>query len=290
MIDPYSKYITTYLREHLEKKEQQKKIKDSFWPSENEALLFDVYHRWIGTEPTNPMEPEKLVMFTAAKMIELAFVESLVEMELAKKIDGQEHFRIDRGIPVSGYYDAILIDGTPLEFKTIYGPYASQELKTGNPRKSYLKQLAIYMDSLGKDKGKLVYMDRGTGETFEFTLNRLTDSRFKCMGIEFDLKDTYSRWRELYINHIEKRIEPPPDEAGLYKADINSIDWSKISNSDISKARNGHKVIGSDTENHWKILYSPYKDLIIERQKSTPGYSDAELNYIKTLTKNYSKR
>ena len=35
------------------------KEKTSFWASETEVMAFDIYHRWLGTKPTNPMTEEK---------------------------------------------------------------------------------------------------------------------------------------------------------------------------------------------------------------------------------------
>lgn len=272
---------------------KSRKQKDSFWPSESEKPLFDIYHAWKGTEVTNPIDPEKLVMFSAAKMIELALVGKLQKMGVAKKFkdEAQQHFIIEReGIMVSGYTDAVLTDGTIVEVKTWYGDYQTRELEAGKPKTSYLKQLAMYLDAFDQDEGKLIYLERGTGQMFEFTLNRVKDLKFKCLDIEFDLQDTYKKWSRLYHENILKDIEPDLYECGKYKADIDTIDWSKVSKSDISLARNGHKVIGSNREEHWKILYSPYKNLLIQKQGTRPGYSQEELEKIKIATKGYSSK
>lgn len=270
------------------------KKKDSFWCTESEAPVFDLYHKWIGTPPTNPVNAEKLIVFSAGKMMELALVENLIKAGMVKKLEDnkQLHISIERcGVPISGYVDAILVDGEiPLEVKSFYGDYQSRELQSGIAKTSYLKQLAMYMDAMCKDKGILLYMDRGTGEMYEFVLHR-EGNIFKCNNIEFNIEDTYKRWSKLYANNILKGIEPSPfTDVGKYKEDIDLIDWKQISNSDISKARMGHKVIGGNKEHGWKILYSPYKDLIIERQGCTPGYCEEEIEKIKRLTKGYSTK
>lgn len=290
--------ITSQLQDFLVDEDQdyqsKRKLKDSFWAGEAEKPLFDIYHQWLGTEPTNPIDAEKLLMFSAAKLMEIALIGKLQKMGLVKKQkdDKQMHFLIEReGVPISGYTDGILEYGQPIEVKTFYGDYQARELEKGLPKTSYLKQLAIYMDALDQDAGKLVYLDRGNGAMYEFDLIREPGTlKFKCGVLSFDLNDTYKKWAKLYDENILPGVEPSPYENGLYKADINSLDWSKVGKADISAARNGHKVIGGDRENSWKILYSPYKNLLIERQKQTLGYSDAELKTIRELTKGYSAK
>ena len=280
-------YLITQIQKYMNEEEMKREHdKNSFWPSETETSLFDIYHKWIGTPPTNPIEAEKLMVFTAGKMIEESLVGTLTKMGIVKEMGKDEQARVEmtrEGIPVTGYIDAVFTSGNPLEVKSFYGDYQLRELRAGKPRESYLKQLAIYMDFLGADKGKLVYIERGTGEMFEFTLEKGAGLQFKCMNVEFDLTDTYQKWSRLYHDHIIPKIEPTPEHK--YKYDIASMDWNKVSKADISKARNGHKVIGD-----WQVLYSPYKNLIIEREGTHLGYNDKEMELIKSLTKGYSSK
>jgi hypothetical protein len=292
----YNQDIKTLLENHFlaaENAEQDnRKAKDSFWASQTEAPLFDLYHQWIGTPPTNPIEAEKLVMFSAAKLMEVALINKLTEMGLCKKLEDQQRIEIVRhGVKITGYVDGVFTDGTPLECKTMYGDYQAKELKDGKPKTSYLKQLAIYMDALNVNQGKLIYMHRGTGEMYEFTLSREPGTLiFRCLEITFDLNDTYKRWADLYNGYIVPGKEPDLYENGTYKADLDKIDWKKVSRADIAKARAGTKVIGTDRENGWKILYSPYKDLLIEKQGAKLGYDEKELEQIKLATKGYSSK
>lgn len=298
----YDQYISTKLQEFLlnqdAERRLEKKAKDSFWATEAETPLLDLYHKWIGTPPTNPIDAEKLVMFNAAKMMELALVQSLEAMGALKqdkrtwlerlfgKEEKQTYFRMERyGVTVSGYMDAVFCDGTPLEIKTFYGDYQARELKAGKPRSSYLKQLAIYMDALDQYKGKLIYMDRGTGEMYEFVLDRDKENptKFKCLNVEFDLDDTYKKWSRLYRNNILKRIEPKPQIQ--YKIPVEQIDWSSVSKAQISKARNNRAVIGD-----WQVKYSPYKERYLEIEKTIAGYTNEELEYIKEQTAGYSTK
>lgn len=282
-----NKFIVTQMQEYLDKcaHEHDVKTKNSFWASEAELPLFDLYHRWKGTEATNPPQAEKQMMFMAAKMMELAIIDMLVKVGLMEKQEKQERIDIEReGIKISGYVDGIMSNGVPIEIKSFYGPYMAEELKMCRPKTSHLKQLAIYMDALGQTKGKLFYVDRGLGTTYEFTLERLPNGVFKCCTAEFDINDTYKRWGKLYREHILTDIEPKSEFR--YKIPIDEIDWNKLSASDISKARNNKMVIGDS----WEVQYSSFKDLIIQREGTCLGYTEAELAKIKELTKGYMKK
>jgi hypothetical protein len=125
-------------------------------------------------------------------------------------------------------------------------------------------------------------MHRGTGEMYEFTLLR-SGTKFKCLAIEFDINDTYEKWARLYNNHILPKKEPQPDF--VYKYDVKKIDWATMPKTKIYKARNNHAVIGD-----WEVLYSPYKMLYVQAQKTALGYSDSEIETIKNLTAGYSSK
>ncbi len=273
----------------------ERKAKDSFWASESETSLFDLYHKWIGTPPTNPMDAEKLVVMNAGKMMELSLIENLQKMGLLQKFedDKQMHFEIEReGVKVSGYADGIFNNGDVLEVKSFYGDYQLRELKAGKARLSYLKQLAIYLDAFNRTHGILLYIDRGTGEMFEFDLLRdSTDTlKFRSGAVQFDLSETYKRWADMYNGYVLPKIEPSANENGLYKMPIDRIDWSKYSVSEIGLARNNKKVICEDRKNGWKNLYSPYLDLILQRQGTQRGYTDSEIEQIKIATKGFSSK
>ena len=278
----YNQYISTKLQNHFLAQEKGHK-KTSFWATDCEKPLFDLYHEWIGTPPTNPMTAEKLVMFSAAKMLEVALVKKLQTIGLVKNAETQTKIEMERyGLPVTGYIDAVFVDDTPLEIKTFYGEYQARELRNNKPKTSYLKQLAVYMDALKADRGKLIYMDRGTGEMFEFTLLREKDNKYKMLDIEFNLDETYERWASLYNNNVLPKVEPLSGYRYKYPLEQFIVNASK---SDISAARTNRAVYGD-----WQVKYSPYKNLIIEREGTTLGYSDEELKKIKELTKGYSSK
>lgn len=278
----YQRSIAKQLQDYLASNDVDRQ-KTSFWASDSEKSMWELYHQWKGTPITNPMDSSKQLMFLAANMMEASLTDTLKKMGLVKPGD-QQRIQMERhGVPISGYIDGVFVDGTPLEVKTMYGRWATKDLKEGKPRTSYLKQLAIYIDALNESRGKLIYLERGTGESFEFTLERVADKKFQCNDITFDLDETYAKWRTLYENNILNDIEPDPSAEYKYKFDLKTVDWKKIPKSKIASARKGLAVIGD-----WQILYSPYKELWIEKQKTVPGYSPEEQALLMELTKGYT--
>lgn len=267
--------------------QEEQHDKDSFWASDSEKDALELYLKWKGVPVTNPIEPETKVIFTAGKMIEEAVIKLLGD----EVKESQVRVEMEReGVQITGYIDAVLKDGTPMELKSYYGDYQDKDLEAGNPKTSYLKQLAIYMDFLNVSKGYLVYFNRGTGQMYQFTLNRDGD-KYTCNNISFDLRDTYSKWAVLKKDFIDKGIEPNSDYQ--YKYPISSINWSELSTSKISSARNGSAVIGD-----YQVKYSPYKNYIVSKEAKSHGltfeeyigYDSRELELIKELTKGYSAR
>lgn len=277
----------------LNKLKRGEKKKTSFWASQTEAMAFDIYHQWIGTPETNPMEGETLMMLTMRKMSEEAVVELLENAGiLLKRFANEERVYFEWGpnkVPISGYPDAgVSIDGGEaiVEIKTYYGQHNHVEVTAGRVRLSYLRQLAIYMFHFKMQHGILLMINQGTGEMTEFDLYQQENPyHFICPDndIEFNLEDTFKRWEKIYVENILPRVEPPIEK--IYKYDIYKLDWSKVSTSDISKARNGVKVLGD-----WEIKYSSYKNLIVERQNTTLGYTNEEIDYIRKITEGYSRR
>jgi hypothetical protein len=86
-------------------------------------------------------------------------------------------------------------------------------------------------------------------------------------------------------------VEPESDYR--YKYLIDTIDWAKVPKSKITEARMGRVVLGD-----WQAKYSPYKDLIVDREAKMMGktfdgyigYSAEEIEKIKELTKGFSSK
>jgi hypothetical protein len=105
------------------------------------------------------------------------------------------------------------------------------------------------------------------------------------------LNFTYKKWGKFYDENILKEKEPDPfADCGAYKADLEKIDWLSLPKSVISAARTGKKVIGERQDVHWQILYSNWKNLWVQKQGQTVGYTLGELAKIKEITKNYSSK
>jgi hypothetical protein len=272
--------------------EEQKK-KTSFWASEAETPILDLFYRWREITPTNPPDLNGLMIMNTGKLMELSLLDIMrKEGEIETEQDRIE-FEVggDRPIKVSGYSDAVLKSGEVLEIKTYYGDWQERDLMAGKPRTSYLKQLAIYMYATNAEHGILLYVNRGTGKMFQFYLDRqgvefyLLNPEAGTSDFIFNLNDTFERWRKMFYENVITNIEPKSEYR--YKIPVDEIDWTKVSKTDIAKARNNQKVIG---DHPWAIQYSSYKDLIIEREGTELGYTDVELKKINLATKGYSAK
>jgi len=308
-------YLITQIHNYfdLQDKEDQKWLKKSFWPSETESNVFDIYHKWMGSPVSNPIPAESRMMFQTAKLLETAYCNIFRDMGILVSDQGRvDMMRED--IRISGYIDAIIYEGSkqeieklkqvekmsisqedkkilkgiigldikevPVEIKSYYGSYKDKELREGKAQTSHLKQLAIYMDSLDTDRGYLFYLDRGAGTSYQFIVNRKGD-KFTCNSQEFNLTPIYKKWKRLYNNNILKKVEPKSEYK--YKFNIDTLDWKSQTKNAISQARNGHKVIGD-----WQARYSSYFKLLIDREKTTEGYTEDELKKIAEVTKGYT--
>ena len=278
-----------------------RRAKNSFWFSDSEKNNFDLYHDFLGTEYTNPPELETRMMWEVGKQVEEAWVKKMREAgfvmteeetaEVGELKDGQLYLKGTKlGAPVSGKPDALLsATGEPLEIKTYYDKfkflgkdgkfagYHERELLNNKPSPQYCKQLAIQMDFLDKEAGYLLFIDRGTGSFYTFKQTRV-GNLFSCGDTAFDISDTYKKWSNLYQDHVLPKIEPVSEYR--YKIPVQEVNWRKVSKSDRTKARAGTKIIGDG----WQVAYSSYKNLIIEREGSSLGYSLSELDLIKQFT------
>ena len=270
------------------------KEKTSFWASESEIMAFDIFHRWMGTKPTNPISEEKLMMLQMRKLTEEAVVNLLRRSGLLiEKFANDERCYFEWGkhkVPISGYPDAgVKIDNEEvlIEVKTYYGGMQHSKIRNGYVKPSYLKQLAIYMYYFEIKHGILLMINQGTGERFEFDLYQEDSNpyHFICPDntIEINLEDVFKRFEKIWIENVKPKKEPRIELQ--YKYDIEKIDWENTPASAISKARNNHAVIGD-----WEVKYSDFKNLIIEKQHTCSGYSDKELSRIRELTAGYSTK
>ncbi len=272
------------------KLKQEKREKKAFYASDVLKPVLDLYFSFKGVEPTNPMEWYSTLRFGAGNGVEASMLKILKDSGFVNEdYDQKVHGRIEierEGIKINGYIDAITKDGLPIEIKSINNKnqFDIAKYEDGKPRQNYVGQLAIYMDALNVDSGYLFVASIDGLNYFLFECKKIGERKYKCKDTEVDLDIEYKKWSNLFKEYVEKDIVPPATEY-IYKHDVNKIDWSKVSKSAISKARNGHAVVGD-----FQIAYSPYKDKIIELQGSQLGYSEDEIKIIKEKTAGYSAR
>lgn len=269
----------------------EEREKTAFSCSDYGKTNLDLYYSFIGEKKTNPIEWFTMVRLGAGKGAEENLLKVLKDSGIVNEDYVQEEDgRVEMsryGFEIHGYIDAITKEGLPVEIKTINNKntYDILSYQQNKPRENYVGQLAMYMDFLGVDTGYLFVASLDGLNTFLFECKKVGDLLYKCGETMVDLRAQYESWAKLYKENIVPKKEPNVFEY-RYKIPVEEIDWSKISDTDISKARTNKKVIGDG----WQIQYSPYKDLILKRQGVTPGYSDEELEFIKKVTKGYSAK
>ena len=281
-------------------RKEEERPKTAFGASDFGRMAFDIYHTFIGTPKTNPNNWNDYLKMGAGKGVELEMIKVLKDSGIVApefNQDTAEVYTMERlGVPVRMRMDAIvtggedLLVGAPLEIKSINNKNAFDIKKyaEGFPRENYVGQLAIYQDCLNKDKGYLFVSSIDGLNYFMFDCKKTGEGKYQCGETQVDITKEYERWAKIW-DCIQNKTEPDPFEFGRYKIPIEEIDWTKVSDTDISKARNGMKVIG-DPES-WHISYSPYKQLILQRQGiEMAGYTEAEIERIKELTKGYSSK
>lgn len=266
-----------------------------FHASDYGKLGYDLFCDFTGVERTNPARWYETLKWGAGKGVELQMLTVLKDSGYVP----QEYDQLEEvptvvfereGVKVTCHVDAINIHGEPVEIKSINNKNAIDinKYKDNKPRENYVGQLAIYMDALGKEKGHLFVAAVDGLSYFWFVCEHLGDRIYKCGETTVDLNKEYKRWATLKSDFIDAGKEPDVFEAGRYKIPVNEIDWTKYSVSTISAVRTGRKVLGD--EDAWKILYSPWKDLIVHKQGSEVGYTIEELQEILLKTKGFSSK
>lgn len=284
------------LKINIEKRERK-----GFNASDFGKMGLEIYYAFKQVEPTNPVHWSDTLKWGAGKGVELAMVQVLKDSGIVDNTFDQEKeeaYEMERnGLKIRMKIDAVtsknelgLVEGAPIEIKSINNKnsWDIKKYADGNPRENYVGQLSIYLDYLAKDIGYLFVSSIDGLSYFWFECKRLHDRVYQCGNTIVDLDKEYDRWNKVK-QCIDTNVEPDPFEAGRYKIPINEIDWTKVSVTDTSKARNGEKVIGDPEA--WKISYSPWKDIIIKLQGiETAGYSEQEINQIIINTKGYSAK
>ena len=271
-----------------------------FHASDAGKMAFDIYHDFMGTPETNPTEWFGTLKFGAGKGVELQMIKILKDSGIVAADFDQEKEETTvmerNGVKIRMKFDAIvsggedLVIGAPIECKSINNKNAFDIKKyaEGYPRDNYVSQLSIYMDCLNKDTGYLMVASIDGLNHFEFECKKVGEGKYQCGQTQVDINKEYERWAKIW-KCVQDKVEPDPFEFGRYKIPLAEIDWTKVSKTDISKARNGMKVIGDPEA--WRVSYSPYKDLILKAQGiKEPGYTEQEIEQIKAATAGYSAK
>ena len=266
-----------------------------FHASDYGKLGFDLYCSFKGIEQSNPAQWFETLKWGAGKGVEAQMLLVLkdsgyVAEDYIQEEDVPNAIFEREGVKIVGHVDAINIHGEPVEIKSINNKNSVDinKYKDNRPRENYVGQLAIYMDGLGKDRGHMFVASVDGLSYFWFICEHLGDRIYKCGETTVDLNKEYKRWATLKTDFIDKNIEPDPFEAGRYKIPVSEIVWSSLSAATTSSVRTGKRVVGDPEA--WRILYSPWKDLIVSRQGATVGYSKEELDEILQITKGYSSK
>lgn len=185
-------------------------------------------------------------------------------------------------------------EGEPIEIKSVNNKNSVdiQKYIDNKPKESYVGQLAIYMDALGKEQGHLFVSSIDGLNYFWFVCKKTGEGIYQCGETVVDLNKEYARFAELL--EVSKNIWDYPVMKKYwnevqYKTPIKDIDWTKLSVSKIGDVRNGRAVVG-DLENGWKVLYSPYKNIIVRLQGQKLGYTEEEIADIKIATTGFSAK
>ncbi|HRF70291.1 MAG TPA: hypothetical protein PKV66_02545 [Candidatus Pelethenecus sp.] len=271
---------------------QENREKEHFYSSDFGKSLIDLYFAFTKEPVTNPPKWSDTLKWEAGKGVESGML-IILKMNgvVPQDYDQKEHGRIElkyKTIQINGYIDALTVTGLPIEIKSINNKNAFDisKYENGYPRENYVGQLATYMESKGVDRGFLFVASVDGLSYFWFECQALGNGKYKCGNVTVDLYKEWDKWVEL--KDIVDSGSPAPFNyifEYVYKFPIENIDWNDISKTDIGKARNGHKVIGD-----WQVLWSNWKNRLIELQNTTLGYTEEELSRIKQLTEGYSVR
>jgi hypothetical protein len=267
---------------------QEDRKKEAFYPSDYHKPLFDLYHAFAGTPKSNPLLWHDSLRMGAGNGVEEQLLKVLkdsgiVPEDYDQNVQGKIEFQYE-DIKVRGRIDAITKEGHPIEIKSINNKnrWDISAYKDGYPRENYVGQLSSYCHALDVATG---YMFVSSVDGLDRFLFECTGGpfEFKCGNVSIDLKKEYDRWNKFYNEHVLPGVEPDPFEY-RYKYPVEEINWSKVSKDKISKARNNHAVIGD-----FQVQYSPWKNLWMQKQGVSPGYTAEELMKIREMTDGYSK-
>lgn len=260
---------------------QEHREKKTFYASDFGKATLDLYFSLTGEPATNQMKWDDTIRLEAGNGVEKSLVKILKDSGFVP--ENYEQLAVEsvrEGVTIHGRIDAIMNDGTPIEIKSINNKnvFDISNYTNNEPRESYVGQLAIYMDALGKEKGYLFAVTLDGLNKFIFPCYKTSEGKYRCGKVEVDIQKEYKRWAKIWNENIVPRKIPDVWEY-TYKPDINKIDWKKVPLPKRRAAVNDGVVVGGD----WHINYSPWKNKIVALQGTTVGYNDEEKAHIKKI-------
>lgn len=269
-------------------KEREGHKKNSFWASDCLRPSCDIYWKYIDEPVTNPIRPESLLLMQVGKLYEQKLVEWFEQAgeivpitdtdrieELHLKLKGDQ-FRVEMErefVPVTGYMDAVHVEGFPIEIKTHWAQGVDSMLEAGMPpNEHYCYQTAVYMDYMGVDRGQIVSANRATGGIWFSEVRHLGDSVYECKGFRFDLGAEYKRWRKIMEDNVIPRKEPALEY--FYRPDVTKKLLDMYDDTKIKKAIKGERVL---SDHKWRYQYSSFKEKVMEKEADMRNVTVEEL-------------
>lgn len=264
--------------------------KKAFYAGDYGKTALDLYFAFTGEPKTNPPTWSDTLKWGAGRGVEEQMGIILKDSGIVKKdYDQKTHGRVEmerHGIKIHGYIDFKTKGGRPIECKSINNAnkYDVLKYKRGEPRESYVGQIASYLEYTGKAEGALFVASIDGLNHWWLPVKRIKPGVYRCGKVTVDVDAEYKKWAYLYDTYIVPR--KLPEEFIMeapYKYDVRTLDWRAQSQNAIRKARSGDSVIGD-----FRVKFSPWKDKILELQGVTPGYTNDELAYILEATAGYT--
>lgn len=267
--------------------------KKNFSASDFDKWDLELFFAMTGEPVTNPKDATSSVRLTTGSAIEDAVMElykmnGIVEEFYDQDYDGRMEM-VRCGVKVTGYMDAVtqkndfgLQPNVPIEIKSINNnnKFDVTDYNMGKPRPNYVGQLSTYMDFKNTDVGYLQVVTIDGLQDFFFECRKIGEGLYQCGETIVNIAKEYERWAQIQRMIDEGKM---PNVFGYrYKYPLAEIDWKSLSSYKIQKMRSGI-VLGD-----WQIQYSPWKDKIIQLQGDVLGYTEEEMEIIKSKTTGYT--
>lgn len=287
---------------------QEKRTKQSFWPSDGLRPDCEIYWAWMNEPKTNPIDPNTLLMFKVASAYEHEVIKNLIAIGEAADIENEQvasdmglnviqregdvpQIRLEmerEHVPITGYLDGISPAGNPIEVKSYGSRGLNGKFERGEPHSDhYFYQLAMQIDFLGATSGILASVCRDDGSIHFAELKRdSTDSLIfwvddrTMSGVKpdyeppeliVDLGEEYTRFRRIMENNILMHKEPALEYE--YRPPITTDLLKQYPEEKIKKAIKGERVL---SDHRWRYQYSSWKNKVIEKEMMAKGAQSVE--------------